>query len=208
MPSVGGKRTLWLAAPVAASCLAGPTTQGSVIYVNLGAGMTITRGQDLFWEMGGGASYANFAGTDFRLRLYPLSYPNPDPTVSPFGAGDKVADPGYYAAKIVSGSPINGSLSFTGFTGLPLDYGVGPWTGGANAYLGLLVGGTDYGWAHINYISDTSITLLGYAYENTGGSINAGQVPEPVATGVVGAVLAGSATAWAARRKRKQAHAA
>jgi hypothetical protein len=52
-----------------------------------------------------------------------------------------------------------------------------------------------------------SLTLYGFAYDNTGASIaaGAGAVPEPATTGLIGALLAGSAAAFEARRRRKAA---
>jgi hypothetical protein len=63
-----------------------------------------------------------------------------------------------------------------------------------------------YGWLSattVNLVGPNlpTFTLTGYAYENTGASIQVGTVPEPSA--VTMALLAGSAAVWRRRRNRE-----
>jgi hypothetical protein len=82
---------------------------------------------------------------------------------------------------------------------------------GTHGYLGLEFNagpGNRFGWAEVSYNANQSVTLYSFAYDDTGGSINAGQiaaVPEPAATGAIAAVLAGSVAAFDVRRRRKAA---
>jgi hypothetical protein len=83
--------------------------------------------------------------------------------------------------------------------------------GGVNAYLGVrfinsATNQTNFGWIHLNTTGTTGFpaTIVDYAYENAGGSILAGQVPEPSTFAMLGVMAAGAigVRAW---RKRKAA---
>ncbi|MBC2595693.1 PEP-CTERM sorting domain-containing protein [Ruficoccus amylovorans] len=77
-------------------------------------------------------------------------------------------------------------------------------------------GETYYGWAYfsVEQVSDFdyTLTLYGFAYDDTGAAIKAGDgtpVPEPGETAaLLGLAAAGSAAAFAARRRRKAAKSA
>jgi len=69
---------------------------------------------------------------------------------------------------------------------------------------------TYYGWALFGVGAendyDGELTLYGFAYDNTGAAITAGAisaVPEPTTTTAIAGLLAGSAAAFAVRRRRK-----
>ncbi|MCR6657002.1 MAG: PEP-CTERM sorting domain-containing protein [Opitutus sp.] len=71
---------------------------------------------------------------------------------------------------------------------------------------------TYYGWALFGVdpdaenVFDANLTLYGFAYDNTGAAITAGAisaVPEPTTTTAIAGLLAGSAAAFAVRRRRK-----
>ena len=63
-----------------------------------------------------------------------------------------------------------------------------------------MTGQLNYGWARLNSTATSGfpLSILGYAYENTGAAIVAGAVPEPAGTGLL--VLSG---AWLAARRRR-----
>jgi hypothetical protein len=77
----------------------------------------------------------------------------------------------------------------------------------SEAHQGANADTTYYGYLEMNYVKDTSLTLIGGAIENTGAAIVAtdvaSAVPEPSATaGVIGS-LAGAAALGAAWKRRK-----
>ena len=71
---------------------------------------------------------------------------------------------------------------------------IGDWSGTAttDAYVGILLNGTEYGWLH--FIDDPtaqSLTLVDWAYQSTPGvGIVAGPVPEPTTLALGGLGLA------------------
>lgn len=123
---------------------------------------------------------------------------------------------------------INGGLSLDGTTyavltaGTPITPGdmyinltassaTAAWRTGQDAYLGVRfinsqTSQTNFGWVHFNTTGSTGFpaTIVEYAYDNAGGSINAGQVPEPSTTALL-AVMAAGALGVRAWRKRKAA---
>jgi hypothetical protein len=125
---------------------------------------------------------------------------------------------------LVSGAVISSRASgFTSGQGVmksihATDHGVssfGNWAAGVPGFEGFRFaaahGQTDYGWAELEYgiegdgIQD-SVTLLGLAYDDTGGSITAGEMaptPEPGTAGMM--LLALGAAGVTALRKRKKA---
>lgn len=86
----------------------------------------------------------------------------------------------------------------------------GGWTANTTGYLGIrFLSGTttDYGWLQIFYpgtpTAANPIKILGSAYDNSGASITAGQVPEPGTVAFLAAGALGAGTmAW---RRRKAA---
>ena len=83
------------------------------------------------------------------------------------------------------------------------------WRAGADGYLGVRfvnsqTGQTNYGWVHLQTSATTGYpaTIAEYAYDDMGGNIMAGQVPEPSTMALLGIMAAG---AVGVRRWRKRA---
>jgi hypothetical protein len=197
------------AAPVLVGAMGG-SAYGSVIYtsVNGGGGLTINGGfpRNIYFDVNGrsaGNSYQ--AGDDFRL-FFQL-YQTQKPAITSVGGDNKILLTGLtsnYTAKLAYGTIINTSSHFSSSIPYIENRGMGAWPAPSSGYLGLELANGDFGWANITY-NGTALTLYGFAYNNTGGPITAGEVPEPTAAGIIGALVAGSAGAYAARQKRKMA---
>ncbi len=74
-------------------------------------------------------------------------------------------------------------------------------------FLNESTGQLDYGWAQLSLSTTSSAqprSIIGYAYENTGASILAGQtaVPEPTTTALLGAMAAGAVGLRQWRRRK------
>jgi len=91
----------------------------------------------------------------------------------------------------------------------------GLWSGGGTGFLGFQFvdahGQTDYGWMRVNlnvnnFFNDlASATVIDWAYNSSGGSITAGQIPEPnsIALALLGAGAVGLAI-WRQQRRQNQ----
>lgn len=106
------------------------------------------------------------------------------------------------------GAPISSANTYIALTSTAATAG---WNAGANAYLGIKITNSvtsaiNYGWVHLMTTGTTGFpaTIVDYAYDNAGGSITAGQVPEPTTFALLGVMAAGAlgVRAW---RKRKAA---
>jgi hypothetical protein len=80
------------------------------------------------------------------------------------------------------------------------------WNAGSDGYFGYRFNPSGsqevYGWAHVVISPDrTLMTLVDWAYENTGAPINAGAIPEPT-TSLLLAVSLTVAALWRRRAKR------
>ena len=111
-------------------------------------------------------------------------------------------------ATLAFGAPISSANTFLNTTSTAA---TAAWRAGSNLYLGVRLTNSqtnvsNYGWVHLNTTGSTGFpaTIVDYAYENTGGSITAGQVPEPTTFALLGVMAAGAlgVRAW---RKRKAA---
>jgi hypothetical protein len=115
--------------------------------------------------------------------------------------------------KLATGATINGALTYdssallvTAVNYYGTNYGpYGAWATGGTGYVGVqflneATGANNFGWVQLN-INPTTLatTIVDWAYENTGASLQAGIVPEP--TGV--SLLAAGAVGMAAWRRRK-----
>jgi hypothetical protein len=118
----------------------------------------------------------------------------------------------FYAFKHAAGYSISaGYLSFFQTSYLNQTLNTGYWQpDGSKAYAGLEFvtnpgGGqtVQFGWVELSYNVDQTVTLYGFAYDNSGAAIAAGAVPEPAEDAALGALLAGCAAAYAARRRRR-----
>jgi PEP-CTERM motif len=91
----------------------------------------------------------------------------------------------------------------------------GHWASGGTGFIGFQFvdahGQTDYGWMRVNlninnFFSDqASATIIDWAYNNSGTSITAGQIPEPnsIALALLGSGAVGLAI-WRRQRRQKQ----
>jgi hypothetical protein len=125
-----------------------------------------------------------------------------------------------YALKLSNGATIGSNLNFSGQNSYnyfnnfypgndPVPPGAmnGDWTPGDQGFLGLtfqIGGNTFYGWADIslNNLNGNApgvFTLHGLAYEDSGGSITAGAVPEP---STIALLVAGAAGVLALKRRK------
>jgi hypothetical protein len=208
------RRKLLLAAPLAAAGAALPAAKGDIIYApfNGGANITINTSQVVFFDVGNGVANAtSSSGANYDFGLYFASGNAAQPRIVK-SSGDGIAYTGTffaYAQKFSSGSPIDGS-SFTTAAYLSKNGG-GPWAAdGTVGYLGVQVQGSDFGWIEVSYNTDSTLTLISAAYDNTGAPIAAGatSVPEPAESAALAAVLAGSLAAFRARQRRKAQKAA
>ena len=98
--------------------------------------------------------------------------------------------------QLAKNDPIGPSRNFSGFarTLRASPGSSGTWTSGNPGYAGVKLANGDYGWVKLEYTTTGtngpnppipgSLELLGYAYENDGGSILAGQTSEPPVSGV------------------------
>jgi len=210
------RRKLLLAAPLAAAGAALPAAKGDIIYApfNGGANITINTSQVVFFDVGNGVANAtSSSGANYDFGLYFSSANAAQPRIVK-SSGDGLAYTGTlfaYAQKFSSGSPIDGS-SFTVGPSLYLSKnGHGPWAAdGTVGYLGVQVQGSDFGWIEVSYNTDSTLTLISAAYDNTGAPIAAGatSVPEPAESAALAALLAGSLLAFKARQRRKAQKAA
>jgi len=100
-------------------------------------------------------------------------------------------------------------------TGAPVGPLTGQWASGGTGYLGFKFvaanGLTDYGWMRVSLNTTNfqnqivSATVIDWAYNNTGGPILAGQIPEPssVALALLGSGALGL-TLWRQHRSRRK----
>jgi len=111
-------------------------------------------------------------------------------------------------ATLAAGVPITSANTFLNTTS---STETAAWQAGSNLYLGVRLtnsqtSAVNFGWVHLNTTGSTGfpVTIVEYAYENSGASINAGQVPEPTTFALLGVMAAGAlgVRAW---RKRKAA---
>ena len=109
---------------------------------------------------------------------------------------------------LASGTPITSGNTYIALTAAAAAAG---WSAGADAYLGVRITNSvtsqiNFGWVHLITTGTTGFpaTIVDYAYDNAGGSITAGQVPEPTTFALLGVMAAGAlgVRAW---RKRKAA---
>jgi hypothetical protein len=111
-------------------------------------------------------------------------------------------------ATLAAGTPISSANTFLNTTS---STATALWRAGSNLYLGVrltnsMTNATNFGWVHLNTTGTTGFpaTIVDYAYEDSGASIMAGQMPEPSTFALLGVMAAGAlgVRAW---RKRKAA---
>jgi hypothetical protein len=115
-----------------------------------------------------------------------------------------------YAALFNSGSTIDGALNFN--SSPTVDYYNGSTitldgnADGTHYYMGFTFGdatSTYYGWAEVSIASDGVVTLYSMAYDSVAGTAIITGVPEPSDSAALAGLLAGSAAAFGAIRRRK-----
>ncbi|MGI8437012.1 MAG: PEP-CTERM sorting domain-containing protein [Chthoniobacterales bacterium] len=137
--------------------------------------------------------------------------------VNPYGSSNlTLFNPSTPSGGVYQGSANNFNLAMGTLVGPggPFSSGVfGPLNlNSSNNYVGFRLtnestGAINYGWFQISLgasATDPARAIVGYAFENTGATINVGQVPEPNTFALLGLVAVGGAgiRAW---RKRKVA---
>jgi hypothetical protein len=143
-------------------------------------------------------------GDPFTLTAKPLNYPGPGS--QPAGTLSANSSSGFaIAGPFSAGTLIDGSTTFSNPTfGITLNPGTN--------YFGFSFtdSSTRYGWISSSFSTDgtnSTVTLNGWGYENTGAGILAGQtsaIPEPANVAAGLALLAGSAAMWHRRRQAQQ----
>ena len=117
-----------------------------------------------------------------------------------------------YANRLAAGANIGpgGNFIFGGITTMSYAGTGGQWIGNASGFLGVsftLAGGqTMFGWIGINVTNSVEATITSWAFENNGGAIAAGAVPEPSTVAL--SLLAAGAAGLGYWRRRKKSQAA
>jgi hypothetical protein len=119
-----------------------------------------------------------------------------------------------YANRLTAGANIGpgGSFIFGGITTMSYNGTAtgGQWLGNTSGFLGvtfILAGGqTRFGWIGVNVTNSVEATITSWAFENNGGAIAAGAVPEP--SSVALSLLAAGAAGLGYWRRRKKSQAA
>lgn len=168
-------------------------------------------------ETGAFSSDANAVpGWDINIynpnRYYLLTYA-PDST----GIVGFTNAPYRYADRLMSGDTIGNAasllfggittMSYSGVGGYPP---TGQWLGNVSGFLGIkfrLADASDvFGWMAVDVQDSVNARVTSFAYENSGGEITAGAIPEPSTTAL--SLLAAGAAGVACWRRRKAAQAA
>lgn len=113
-----------------------------------------------------------------------------------------------YSNRLANGASIGPASTFVGFGGVTsMSYGnsFGQWTGTTNGFLGVTFTLADnsvvYGWIHVDVIGGGDARVTAWAFEDNGGSILAGAIPEPSSLAL--SFLAAGAAGLLYWRKRK-----
>jgi hypothetical protein len=157
----------------------------------------------------GATATANFAGADFNPY-------NNGTTLAFFGTGGTVN--GTLSTATATNSPTL-RLNMGDLIGAAGAYVTGQsvgsaFTSGGQGYVGVrfvneaLGGITNFGWVLLSTTSGSSgfpVTVVSWAYENSGGSIAAGAIPEPSTTALLGVMAAGAfgVRQWRRRKAAK-----
>jgi len=143
----------------------------------------------------GNAALSIVTDDNFALKLNAGQSIGPNQNLGDFTNTSKIISQYYnYYSHAVFGSP------------------KGNWTSGGTGYIGFRFvdshGQTDYGWIQLSlnlnnfFANVASATILDWAYNNSGGPIAAGQIPEPSSMAL--ALLGGGAVGLALWRKHRR----
>lgn len=179
----------------------------AIIYTDLGAGVSTDYTSSIFFslsEQWAGNSVPGGSSYEFELRFdsKPEVAPSAIPQIYGAGYSESVRD-GSWATKMSGGDVVDSSLSFNWLNNIN-QQGINDanWAAGTRGFLGLKTGnpvaGDFYGWADIEYTADQELRLYGFAYEDSGASIEI--IPEP-STPLLCALAAGSAALFQRRRR-------
>jgi len=120
-------------------------------------------------------------------------------------------DSNTYVAMLSSGTTVGSGLTYngSGYSICNISSGVttGDWlSDGTHGYLGMTFGDgttTYYGWAEISISSNGSVTIYSVGYNDLAGASIVTGVPEPSESAALAGLLAGSAAAFGAIRRRR-----
>ena len=198
-------------AGAAAVFAAAPSAHADVIYTNLATPLSITNSIDGIYlnvvTGVSGSSGTTVTGWDINpynnnagLTFYGAATPSGVMATGTPGTGA-------VATALAAGTVISSAGQFNQFQTLGTSF-----QGGGSNYLGFrfqneVTGAQNYGWLLISSTATTGFpaAILGYAYENTGASIMAGQttaVPEPSTYAMFGLAFACAAGLSAWRRRQ------
>ena len=188
----------------AAGAAAAPAS-GAINYVDLGAGVSAIAGDVIHFslseEWAANDTAPSQGGERFVLDFY--FDESGKPNIEGYNSGE-VASADGYAKKFSESCSISSSESFLTSSLINNDGGNDAnWPAGTRGFIGLKFdnAGTDnFGWADVEYASDESLNLYGFAYDDSGAAIDAGAIPEPRAAALLAALAAGSAAMMSRRR--------
>ncbi len=208
--SSGAGRFARTALPLAPLAIASiPAAKATLIYTEAPDTTVTTASTPIYVDFGTGGStgaigLSNFAGVDFNIQD---RYTTDIPKVFLYGT-TKVATSSGSVVNFAAGSVIDVSTYFTS-SNSPLNNNGNNnahWAAGTEGYIGFSFNGgsgTVYGWAHVSYNSDKSITVYDFAYEDSGGAITVpgSPIPEPSTTVTLAGLVAGAAAVYTKRRR-------
>lgn len=195
-----------LSTAVMAAAAAAPAS-GAITHFIPESPLTLPYGSsELFFSLTTGSVSQATTG-DEEYRLFYSDGLTVKPKIMGFGGNHISITPYGYATYFAEGATIGSET--TPYQGVVVDINFlhsaySDWASGTRGFMGLIVdAGTDpkYGWAEIEFETNNTLTLYGFAYEDSGAPITAGAVPEPATVGLLAALAAGSAAVYARRRK-------
>ena len=146
------------------------------------------------------------ASGDFEFVMVSFSGKGPATHVLSSSAGEKISSGlnnpfhgGAYIGNLSAGATIGPGGPFaSGWDVFTDEVYSGEWPAGSNGFIGFKFNPTGsqdlYGWGKVTLSPDNSIlTLVDWAYENTGATIHAGDIPEPSTFVLLGASMIAAA---------------
>jgi len=195
---------------------ASQSASADIVYFNPGT-VTAAPGQSVYVDITGGISSSstipefNFQLTDY-VTPFPFNKPKPaKPEVLSNATSDLTVLYGGYVAKLSSGYVISSATgSGRRLTTETIGPAVGPWAppNDGTGYVGFSIMPAStplYGWMQVDYDSVSgNLSVIDWAYDDSGNSIQAGQmpVPESAEAALLASLLAGSAVLFARRRRQ------
>lgn len=203
--SLNFSKKLWVAAP--AAVLAGQA-DGAIVFTDLGEGVSNSDVNGVYFDFVAQSATTEFY-SGYQFLVYSKGTINNGTleTGASASTSQTAVSSGSAAKSFAEGETIDDGESYSQWT-----FDSSAWTTGGDAeYAGFVFedeGSTYYGWALISLSANWTVTLYSFAYENSGAAIAAGAtpspVPEPAESALAVGLLAGTAAAFAARRRRAQ----